>query len=329
MRRREFIKLTSGAATSSIFWPLAARAQPGQPVIGLLCGGSRAIFEPFVASIHRGLKETGFIEGQNLKIEYRWADAQYNRLPALAKELVDLKVQAVVTFGANDAAIAAKNSTSTIPIVFSSAEDPIASGLVTSLSRPSGNLTGATWMATDLQAKGMEVLHELLPSVSVFGVLLNPDRSSAADQLRSTQEAADRIGKKVRVLYAANPDAIDAAFTTIAEERIGALIVGTEPLFHMRRDQIVALAARHATPTAYHLREFVVAGGLLSYGSSLQDAYVLLGSYTGRILKGAKPGDLPVQRTTKVELVMNLKTAKALGLTIPINLLGRADEVIE
>lgn len=322
MRRREFIGGLSAAA-----FPMSAHAQQQpQPVIGFLSGAST---NPFVASIHRGLKEAGFVEGQNLRVEYRWAEARYDRLPALAKELMDLKVQAIVTFGGNDAAFAAKNATTTVPVVFSAAEDPIVSGLVTSLSRPSGNLTGVTWMGADLQAKSVELLHELLPNVSELGMLLNPSRPSAVGQLARAQEAAVSVGKKIRALQAVSPPEIDEAFAVLAKDRIGALIIGTDPLFSAQYERIVALAARHALPTVYNLRHYVAAGGLLSYGSSLHDAYALLGAYAGRILKGATPADLPIQLTTKVELVLNLKTAKTLGLAIPIPLLGRADEVIE
>ena len=329
MKRRDAIKLLGVAAASSVSWPLAVRAQPAHPVIGFLSGSSLKPSEIFVASIHKGLKEAGFVEGQNLRVEYRWAEARYDRLPALAKELVDLKVKAIVTFGSNEAGLAAKAATRTIPVVFSAAEDPIASGLVTSLSRPEGNLTGVTWMGADLLAKGVELMHELLPHVVEFGLLLNAGRRNAASQVGAAEEAAARVGKKIRALNAASPREIDEAFAIAAKERIGALIVATEPQFTAERERIVGLAARHAVPTAYFLREFVAAGGLLSYGSSLQVAYVLLGAYTGRILHGAGPADLPIQRNTKVELVINLKTAKALGLTFPINLLGRADEVIE
>ncbi len=282
MRRRSFITLLAGAVSR----PLVARAQPAHPVIGFLSGASAKPFEIFVASIHGGLKEAGFVEGQNLKIEQRWADLRYERLPALAKELADLKVQVIVTFGANDAALAAKNATTTIPVVFSAAEDPIASGLVTSLSRPSGNLTGVTWMGADLQAKNVELLHELLPNVSELGMLLNPSRPSAAIQLAIAQEAAARVGKKIRLLHANSPPEIDEAFAVLAKDRVGALIVGSEALFNVQREQIVALAARYAIPTVYNLRDYVTLGGLMSYGSSLHDAYAMLGAYTGRILKG-------------------------------------------
>jgi putative ABC transport system substrate-binding protein len=329
VRRRDVIKRLGAVAVSSLSRPLAVQAQSAHPLIGFLSGSSAMPSEIFVASIHRGLKEAGFVEGQNLKIEYRWADAQYNRLPLLAKELVDLKVQAIVTFGANDAALAAKNATTAIPVVFSAAEDPIASGLVTSLSRPSGNLTGVSWMGADLQAKSVELLHELLPNVLELGMLLNPSRPSAAIQLVRAQEAVARVGKKIRFLYAVSLPEIDEAFAILANDRIGALIVGTDSLFSAQGERIIALAARHTVPTVYYVRDFVAAGGLMSYGSSMQDAYAMLGAYTGRILKGATPADLPIQRTTKVELALNLKTAKALGLTIPLTLLGRADEVIE
>jgi putative ABC transport system substrate-binding protein len=329
LKRRDVIAGLGAAAGSAIFWPPTARAQPAHPLIGFLSGSSAKPSEIFVASIHRGLKEAGFVDGQNLRVEYRWAEARYDRLPALAKELVDLKVRAIVTFGSNEAGLAAKAATRTIPVVFSAAEDPIASGLVTSLSRPEGNLTGVTWMGADLLAKGVELMHELLPHVVEFGLLLNAGRRNAASQVGAAEEAAARVGKKIRALNAASPREIDEAFAIVAKERIGALIVATEPQFTAERERIVGLASRHAVPTAYFLREFVAAGGLLSYGSSLQIAYVLLGAYTGRILNGAGPADLPIQRNTKVELVINLKTAKALGLTIPLTLLGRADEVIE
>jgi putative ABC transport system substrate-binding protein len=323
VRRREVIK---GLGLAAAF-PLTARAQqPLHPAVGFLSGASH---NAFVASIHSGLKEAGFVEGQNLKVEYRWAETRYERLPALAKELVDLKVRAIVTFGANEAGLAAKAATSTVPVIFSAAEDPIASGLVTSLSRPEGNLTGVTWMGADLLAKSVELMHELLPRVAELGLLLNPERRNTASQARAAQEAAARVGKKIRALNAASPREIDEAFAILTKERIGALIIAAEPLFTEERDRIVALAARHATPTAYPLRDFVGAGGLMSYGSSLKDAYLLLGRYAGRILGGVRPADLPVQRSAKVELILNMKTAKALGLSIPITVLGRADEVIE
>ena len=323
MRRREFVSgLAAGAA-----WPFAAQAQQAaMPVIGFLSGAS---LNPFVTSIHRGLAEAGYVEGRNLKVEYRWAHTRYDRLPMLAKELVDLKARAIVTFGANEAGLAAKAATSTIPVVFSAAEDPVALGLVTSLSRPEGNITGVTWMGADLLAKSVELIHEILPNLAEVGLLLNPTRSNALAQQQAAEQAASRIGKKIRILHAANPQEIEEAFASLARDRVGALIVGTEPLFNAQRDQIVALAARHATPAAYHLPEFVKAGGLMSYGSSLHDAYALLGLYAGRLVGGASPSSLPVQRSTKVELILNMKTAKSLGLTLPITLLGRADEVIE
>jgi putative ABC transport system substrate-binding protein len=325
MKRREFV----GGFGAAAAWPLAARPQPAMPTIGFLSGSSPSTIVPYGASLHRGLKETGFVEGQNLKVEYRWAETHYGRLPAMARQLVDLKVNAIVTVGGNDAAHAAKQATSNIPIVFSAAEDPIETGLVASLSRPEGNVTGVSWMGADLQAKSVELIHELLPNSAIVGMLLNPGRPSAAVQLTRAQQAAGRFGKTIRALQASNDNEIDSAFQAIAKERIGALIVGTDPLFNIRRQKIVMLAANHAIPTTYYLRDFVAAGGLMSYGSSLSDAYVLVGNYAGRILKGAKPVDLPIQRMTRVELVLNLKTAKALGLTIPITVLGRADEVIE
>jgi len=323
MRRREFI---AGLGAVSVYPSPVHAQQSAHPVIGFLSGSSP---NDVVASIHRGLKDAGFVEGQNLKVESRWAETRYDRLPALAKELVELKVRAIVTFGANEAGLAAKAATGAIPVIFSAAEDPIASGLVTSLSRPEGNLTGVTWLGADLLAKQVELMHELLPRVSEIGLLRNPGRRNAASQLQAAQEAAARVGRTIRTLNATNAGEIDDAFATLSKERIGALVVASEPLFMAERERVIALAARHSIPAAYSLGDFVRGGGLMSYGSSLSDAYVLLGLYTGRILKGVNPADLPVQRSTKVELILNMKTAKALGLTFPNTLLGRADGVIE
>jgi putative ABC transport system substrate-binding protein len=297
--------------------------------MGLLSSLSPTAIPKAVAATYTGLKEQGFIEGQNLKTEQRWADGHYERLPAMAKELVDLKVAAIITIGGNIAALPVKALTTTIPIVFATADDPVATGLVTSFVRPSGNLTGVTWMGADLLAKDLQLFHELLPNVPVFGIMANPDRPDVAAQMKSAEGAASKIGRKIRVLNARNPGEIDAAFATVAQEKIGALIVSTDAMFNIYRERIVALAEKHAVPTLYYLPEFVAAGGLMSYGSGLIDAYHQIGIYTGRILKGEKPADLPVQQTTKVELVINLKTAKTLGLSIPITLLGRADQVIE
>src|ERR1041385_3354291 len=319
MRRREFLGVLGGAAA---VWPLAARAQKAQPVVGLLSSLSLKPIEKFAASIQRGLKDQGFVESQNLKIEQRWADGQYDRLPALAKELVDLKVTALATIGGNVAALAAKEATTTIPIVFATADDPVATGLVTNFARPTGNLTGVTWMGVDLLAKDLQLLRELLPDVPVFGVLLNPARVTSAVQLKIAEDAAARIGRKIRVLNARTVADIDAVFATIAAEKIGALTLAPDALFNINRERVVALASRYAVPPLHFLPEFAAAGGLMSYGSNLGDAFYQVGVYTGRILKGEKPTDLPVQQTTKVELVINLKTAKSLGLTVPLSLLG-------
>lgn len=326
MRRREFLSVVGGAAAA---WPLAASAQQTVPVIGLLSSLSREPVAKAVSAIYRGLKDQGFVEGQSLKTEQRWADGHYDRLPAMAKDLVDLKVMALVTIGGNSAAGAAKAATSSIPIVFATADDPVATGLVTNFIRPTGNMTGVTWMGVDLLAKDIDLLHELLPNIPVFGVLLNPSRSDIAVQLKIAQDAANKIGRKIHALSVRDAGEIDAAFATVVEEHIGALIVATDPLFNIERERIVTLAAHHAIPTLYYLPEFAAAGGLMSYGSGLIDAFYQVGVSAGRILKGTKPADLPIQQTTKVELVINLKTAKSLGLTIPLSLLGRADEVIE
>jgi len=325
LKRRDII----AGLGSAIALPYVSRAQQKPVLLGLLSSLSPQTIPKAVAATYRGLKEQGFIEGENLRTEQRWADGQYSRLPSMAKELVDLKVAAIVTIGGNIAALPAKAATTTIPIVFATADDPVTTGLVTNFVRPAGNLTGVTWMGGDLLAKNIEVFHELLPNVPVFGIMSNPDRPNVAAQLKSAQEAADKIGCKIRILHVRTAGDIDAAFATIEQEHIGALIVSTDAIFNIHRDKIVALATKHAVPALYYLPEFVVAGGLISYGSGLIDAYHLIGVYTGRILKGEKPADLPVQQTTKVELFINLKTAKALGLTIPIMLLGRADEVIE
>jgi putative ABC transport system substrate-binding protein len=325
MKRRDVIAGV-GAVIAS---PWIVRAQQRPAVLGLLSSMSQQTIPKPIAAIYAGLKEQGFVEGQNLKTEQRWADAHYDRLPAMAKELVDLKVAAIVTVGGNIAALPAKAATTTIPIVFATANDPVATGLVTSFVRPSGNLTGVTWMGADLLAKDLELFHELLPSVPVFGIMSNSDRPDVAAQLKSAEEAAAKIGRKIRILNARNTAEIDAVFETIEQEHIGALIVASDALFNVHRERLLALAAKHAVPALYYLPEFVAAGGLMSYGSGLIDAYRQIGLYTGRILKGEKPADLPVQQATKIELVINMKTAKTLGLTIPINLLGRADEVIE
>lgn len=323
MKRRDVIAGLGAAAA----WPLAARAQT-LPVVGFLSSGALKTTPP-LGGFLRGLKQGGFVDGQNTTIEYRWAEGQFDRLPALAEDLVRARAGVIFTVGGNVAALAAKRATSTVPTIFLTGDDPVASGLVTSLNRPTGNMTGVTWLAAELGPKIFELVGELLPSAAVIGVLVNPARPTAEAQLKSVQDAAKAVGRTMRVLRATTTDEIDAAFDAAASEKIGALLIGADPLFVINSSRIVALTASRSIPTVHFLREFVVGGGLMSYGASIGDAAGLCGEYAARVLKGAKPADLPVQQSAKVELVINLKTAKSLGLTIPITLLGRADEVIE
>jgi len=324
VRRREFITLLGGAAAA---WPLAARAeQAALPVIGYLNFGSPESDTARVTGLRRGLNQTGYVEGRNLVIEYRWAGNQADRLPALAADLVQLRVAVIVSPGTLPA-LAAKAATTSIPIVFGVGNDPVQLGLVASLNRPGGNLTGINAFAVELGAKGLALLHELMPSTATIGFLENPN--NPIFETRDVLAAAPVLGLKVQILKAGTDREIDAAFVSLVQARTGALLVGGDVFFNNRIEQIVALAARHAIPTMYHYREFVVAGGLISYGSSLMDAYREVGLYTGRILKGEKPVDLPVIQATKLELIINLKTAKALGLQIPDRLLALSDEVIE
>jgi len=325
IRRRDLIAMVGAAAA----WPLAAQAQqPAVPVIGFISTASAKAIASNVAAFLQGLKDFGFVEGQNLAIEYRWAEDHYDRLPALAAELVRRRV-AVIVASTSVATRAIKAATATIPIVFTTAEDPVAAGLVASLNRPGGNLTGVTFIGATLRAKNLELLHELVPALAMVGVLVNPNNPNTKPQLRDLQAAASKLGKTIHVLNAGTEGDIDTAFAALVQQQIGALIVGTDPVFTGRRDQLVALAARHQVRTVYFSRDFAEAGGLMSYGASLVNAFRLAGTYTGRILKGEKPADLPVQQATKIELVVNLKTAKALGIAIPPSLLARADEVIE
>ena len=327
MQRREFITLLGGAA---IAWPLAARAQqPAMPMIGFLNAGSPAEWAHLVAAFKDGLAETGYVEGRNVAIEYRWGGDRYDQVPEMAADLVRRQVAVIATAGGVNTASAAKAATSSIPIVFLNGTDPIAAGLVTSLNRPDANLTGVHVLTTLLSAKRHELLHELVPSAALVAMLVNPSNTQNRFELPDVQAAADKIGQKVRILTARTDAEIDAAFATIADQRIGGLLVQGDVFFTSRRDRLALLTTRHAIPTVFAWREFVMAGGLMSYGASLRAAYRLLGTYAGRILKGEKPADLPVQQSTKVELVINLKAAKVLGITIPMSLLGRADEVIE
>jgi putative ABC transport system substrate-binding protein len=327
MRRRDFITLLSSAAVA---WPIAARAQqPAMPVIGYLSARSPDDTAHLVAAFRRGLGEGGFVEGQNVTIEYRWALGQYDRLPAMAAELARRPVAILATTGGEPAALAAKAATSTIPIVFLIGGDPVKVGLAASYNRPGGNATGMNILTATLEAKRLGLLHELVPQAATIGVLLNPNFQPAESQLRDVQEAARTIGLQIHVLHAGTDRELDAAFETIAQQRIAALAVTADPFFDTRRDKLVALAARHAVPTMYHFREFAAAGGLISYGIDTLETNRQLGVYAGQILKGAKPADLPVMQPTKFEFVINLKTAKALGLDVPPGLSARADELIE
>jgi ABC-type uncharacterized transport system substrate-binding protein len=325
MRRREFTTLLGGAAA----WPLAARAQESaMPVIGFMSSRSPEGYEYVIAAFRRGLGEGDLIEGKNTVIEFRWAHGEYNRLPALAAELVSRPVAVLVASGGDLPALAAKAATSTIPIVFGST-DPIKAGLVASLTRPGGNATGINILTTDLEPKRLSLLHELFPGTGPFGVLLNPKRPSAAQQALELAEAARTIGRPVVVVNASTDAELDASFATLTQQHVLAILVAADAFFDTRRDRIIAFAAQQKLPAIYQFREYAMAGGLMSYGASLSEAYRQIGAYTARILKGANPADLPVQQSTKIELVINMKTAKALGLTFPITLLGRADEVIE
>jgi ABC-type uncharacterized transport system substrate-binding protein len=324
MKRRELMLLLGGAMTMA---PNLRAQQRPMPVIGFLHYGSPGPFAPFVAAFHRGLSETGDVEGQNLAIEYRWAEGDYDRLAALASELVDRKVDVIAAFGPPSAR-AAKSATSTIPIVFGSG-DPVGEGLVASLARPGGNLTGVSLLTVELMAKRLEILSELVPRAGAIALLVNPNSPNTEPMIRDVQEAARAKGVQLPVLKADAEGEIDAAFATLVQMKAGGLVVGTDPFFNTRREQLVALAALYAVPAIYEWREFAAAGGLISYGSSLTSVYRQVGIYVGKILKGARPADLPVQQPTTFELVVNLNTANALGLTVPPSILARADEVIE
>ena len=327
MKRRDLIIALGGA----LAWPLAARAQQkAMPVVGFLSTGnaSPGPVAPLVAAFRQGLSETGYVEGQNVTIEYRWAEGHYDRLPALAADLVGRKVDVIVSTGGTPTALAAKNATSTIPIVFRAGTDPVGDGLVASLARPGGNLTGVSMIIDELTPKRLELLSELVLQAKVIALLVNPKNPATENVMRDVQEAARVKGLQLPILKANSESEIDAAFATLVQLQAGALVVAADPFLTSRREQLVALATRHAVPAIYAWREFAEAGGLISYGSSLTTAFRQLGNYAGKILKGAKPADLPVQQPTRFELVINLKTAKALRLTIPQSLLLRADDVI-
>jgi putative tryptophan/tyrosine transport system substrate-binding protein len=327
-RRREFITLLGGAAAT---WPIAARAQqPPMPVIGFLHNASLETRREGIAGFHRGLAEIGYIEGQNVTIDYRWAEGLNDRLPALAADLVRRQVAVIATPGSTQSALAAKTATQTIPIVFLLGTDPVEIGLVTSLNRPGGNITGISTLNVDVAAKRLELLHELVPAATAIAYLRNPTNpvfSSA--ETKAVQTAAQVLGVNLIILNASRQEEILAAFATLVQQQVGGLLISGEPLFFTHIDLLVLLAARHAIPTISHFREFVTAGGLIGYGPSLPSAYRQVGVYTGRILKGEKPADLPVQRASKVEFVINLKAARVIGLDVPTTVVARADEVIE
>jgi ABC-type uncharacterized transport system substrate-binding protein len=327
MRRREFITLLGGAAAA---WPLAARAQqPAMPLIGLLGATTAQGYAAQLAAFRQGLSEAGFVEGRNVAIEYRWAEDQYDRLPALAADLVRRQVAVIATIGGNAASLAAKTATATIPVVFHGSVDPVEAGLVASLNRPGGNVTGVVTLNIDTGQKRLELIHELLPAATTIGLLLNPTNAVAEIQAKDLQAAARTLGLQLRIVHASTEHDFDQAFATLSQAQAGGLVIGTDGFLVSQSAQLAALAARHALPAIFQYRAFITAGGLMSYGGSVTDSYRLSGVYAGRILKGEKPADLPVQQATKVELIINLKTARTLGITFPITLLGRADEVIE
>jgi putative ABC transport system substrate-binding protein len=328
MRRREFIKVIVGTLTG---WPLAVRAQSSaMPVIGFLGSASPDLYAIRLRAFRQGLKEADYVEGQNVQIEYRWAQGQNDRLPMLAAELVHLQVAVIVAGGGTPAVVATKAVTATIPIVFTVSVDPVRTGLVASMNRPGGNLTGVTNLNVEIGPKRLELLRELLPAASTIAVLVNPTSPGIAESfLQALQPAARALGLKIHVLQAAREPDFDAVFATLIQLHADALVIAPDTFFNTRSAEIAALSTRHAVPAIYQYRPFAAAGGLISYGTDETEYYRLAGNYAGKILKGEKPGELPVVQSTKVEMIINLKTAKALGITVPLSLLGRADEVIE
>jgi len=326
MKRREFITLLGGVAAA---WPLTAQAQQPLPVIGFLNSSSPDGYAPMASAFRQGLKETGYVDGHNVAIEYRWAEGRNDRLPSFVADLVQRKVN-VIAATTTAAALAAKAATTTIPIVFETTADPVQLGLVASLNRPGGNVTGVTQTNMEIAPKRLELLHELVPTASVMALLVNPtDPALAESATKELQEAASILGLKLHVMQASTDRDFDAVFAKLIQLRAGGLVIGSDPFFTSRSQQLAKLTVDHAVPAVYQFREFAVAGGLLSYGAAITDAYRLAGNYTGRVLRGDKPADLPVQQATKVEMIINLKTAKALGLNVPNPLIGRADELIE
>jgi putative tryptophan/tyrosine transport system substrate-binding protein len=324
--RRRFMT----ALGATVAWPLAARAQqPAMPVIGFLGSALPDEFSTRLRAFREGLKEAGYVEGQNVAIEYRWADGQYDRLPMLASELVERRVTVIAATGGDVSALAAKAATTTIPIVFDTSSDPVKIGLVASLNRPGGNLTGVSIFTVELVPKRLELLCEVVPTATVIGLLVNPMRASAESETRGAEAAVSALGRRSAILYASSKHDLGAAFATLGQQQVGALLINGDNLFISLRDQLAALTARYAVPTMYGERQYAVAGGLMSYNSNLTDTYRQVGVYTGKILQGEKPADLPIQQPTKFDPVINLKTAGTLGLTIPPTLLARADEVIE
>jgi putative ABC transport system substrate-binding protein len=328
MRRREFIKVIAGSV--AVAWPISARAQQSPlPVIGFLHSATADAYKPMTGAFRKSLSDAGYFEPQNIAIEYRWAEGELDRLPELAADLVRRQASVIFTGGGSDPCLAAKAATSKIPIVFANGTDPVEAGLVASLDRPGGNVTGITFLLNTLGPKELELLHELVPKAALVAVLINPKLSTADSQLKDLQEAARTLGQQIHVLHASTDRDIVTAFESLLQLQADGLVIGGDAFFFSRRDQFVDLATRYSVPTVYPWREAVAAGGLASYGASVTDAYRLAGIYTGRILKGDKPASLPVQRSTKTELVINIKTAKTLGINLPLSLLGRADEAID